>query len=374
VAKALVVTSSFLPGHGGIESFLAQLLTELRPHCAVLAPETRDGKSIPQDLGYPVEGHRGSMLVPTRRLADVIIGTAARHDTDRVLFGTPWPLSLLGPRLARAGIKYAVIVHGSELLVPNAIPVFRARLARALSGADILLPVSHFTARKLESVIGRHASHVPPVEILRPRVDLDRYRPDADANGVRRRLGIDERSLVVLALGRLVRRKGVHRLVKAMPEVCRRVPKALLVVAGTGPRKRSLHVLARRVGAKVIFTGRVDDADTPALYAGAQVFALPVADRFFGLDVEGLGVVLLEASACETPCITGRSGGTPEAVINDRTGFVIDARNHTELVDRITLLLEDPQRARVLGRAARNHVATEFSRQALPGKMVDWLG
>jgi phosphatidylinositol alpha-1,6-mannosyltransferase len=374
MTKALVVTSSFLPGHGGIESFLAQLMAELRPQCAVLAPARRDGKAVPGDLGYPVIGYPGSMLVPTRKVADKVAELANRYDTDRVLFGTPWPLSLLGPRLARAGLRYAVIVHGAELLVPSAVPVVRARLGRALAGADLLLPVSHFTARNVQQLIGRHASTVPPIEILRPRVDLDRFHPDADATAVRRKLGIDEGARVVLAFGRLVRRKGVHRLVHAMPEVRRHAGDAVLVVAGTGPRERSLHSLARRTHSQVVFTGRVDDADTPALYATADVFALPVADRFFGLDVEGLGVVLLEASACETPCVTGRSGGTPEAVINERTGFVVDGRQVGQLVDRISLLLKEPARAQEMGRAARRHVATEFSRRSLPAKLIEWLG
>lgn len=369
-----MVTSSFLPGHGGIESFLAQLLAELSPRCAVLAPGTRDGQAIPHDLGYPVEGHRGSMLLPTRAVAEEIIAVASRHGTKRVLFGTPWPLSLLGPRLARAGLDYAVIVHGSELLVPNAIPLVRARLARALAGADLLMAVSHFTASNLKSVIERQAMSVPPIEILRPRVDLARYRPDADANAIRSRLGIDENALVVLALGRLVRRKGVHRLIEAMPDVSRRVPDVQLVVAGTGPRERALRALARRTKSRVVFTGRVDDSVTPALYASAQVFALPVTDRFFKLDVEGLGVVLLEASACETPCITGRSGGTPEAIINGRTGYVVDARNKSELVDMTTLLLKNPEHAREMGQAARDHVATEFSSRSLPDKLLNWLG
>jgi phosphatidyl-myo-inositol dimannoside synthase len=374
MTKALVVTSSFLPGHGGIESFLAQLMAELRPQCAVLAPGRRDGKAVPGDLGYPAIGYPGSMLIPTRKVAGKITELADRHDTDRVLFGTPWPLALLGPRLARAGLKYAVIVHGAELLVPSAIPVVRARLGRALAGADLLLAVSHFTARNVRQLVERHATTVPPIEILRPRVDLDRFHPDADATGVRRKLGIDERARVVLAFGRLVRRKGVHRLIHAMPEIRRNAQDAVLVVAGTGPRERSLHSLARRINSRVLFTGRVDDADTPSLYATADVFALPVADRFFGLDVEGLGVVLLEASACETPCVTGRSGGTPEAVINERTGFVVNGRDVGQLVDRITFLLEEPERAQAMGRAARRHVETEFSRRSLPAKLIEWLG
>lgn len=374
MTKALMVTSSFLPGRGGIETYLAQLCAELRPACAVLAPATRDGRAIPQDLGYPIEGHQGSMLMPTPKLAEMIVDVARRHETNRVLFGTPWPLSLLGPRLASAGLRYAVIVHGAEMLVPSTVPLLRGRLARALAGADLLLPVSHFTAETLQSVIEGRGLAVPPIEVTRARIDLERYRPDADSIGIRRLLGIDEQVRIVLALGRLVRRKGVHRIIHAMPDVCRRVPDALLVVAGTGPRERSLHSLARRTRSPVVFAGRVTDADAPALFATADVFALPVVDRFFGLNVEGLGVVLLEASASGTPCVTGRSGGTVEAVLDGRTGFIVDARDHNQLVDRVATLLEEPARAHEMGRAAREHVAKDFSRRPLPENLIDWLG
>jgi phosphatidylinositol alpha-1,6-mannosyltransferase len=374
MTKALMVTSSFLPGRGGIETFLAELCAELRPELAVFASGRREGMPVPEDLGYPVIGHSGTMLAPTPRLAAKVIEHAHRLGTDKVLFGTPWPLGLLGPRLARAGISYAVIVHGAELIVPGAIPISRTRLARSLAGAELLLPVSRFTSGSLRSLLEGRELPVPHVEVLRARVDLGRFGPGADSTGIRRRLGIDEQARVVLAFGRLVRRKGVHRLIDAMPDIRRRVPGALLVVAGTGPRERALRSRARRGQVRVLFTGRVAEADAPALYATSDVFALPVADRFFGLDVEGLGVVLLEASACETPCVTGRSGGTPEAVIDGKTGFVIEANDRPQLVERIATLLENPQGARDMGSAARSHVAREFSGRPLPPRLLEWLG
>jgi phosphatidyl-myo-inositol dimannoside synthase len=134
-----------------------------------------------------------------------------------------------------------------------------------------------------------------------------------------------------------------------------------------------LRKLAASHGRRVVFTGRVPEADAPALYAAAEVFVFPVVDRWRGLDVEGLGVVLLEASASETPCITGRSGGTPEAVVDDETGYVIDARSRDELVQRTVHVLHNPHLAERMGKAARRHVAREFSNRPLPRALVDWL-
>src|SRR5687768_4444170 len=139
---ALMVTSSFLPGHGGIESYLAELCGSLAPRVAVLAPPRRDGKDLPRDLTYPTVPGPNSMLWPGRAVERAVIAEALRLGTDKILFGTPWPLALLGPRLRSAGLRYAAIIHGAELLVPAAVPVVRKRLARALSQADLLLPVS----------------------------------------------------------------------------------------------------------------------------------------------------------------------------------------------------------------------------------------
>jgi len=106
----------------------------------------------------------------------------------------------------------------------------------------------------------------------------------------------------------------------------------------------------------------------------ADVFALPVRDRYRGLEVEGLGIVLLEAAACEVPCVTGRSGGTPEAVIDGATGFVIDAADLSALADRIAGLLENPKLAEQLGKAGRKHVVDDFYGTARLKPLLDWLG
>lgn len=371
---ALMVSSSFLPGRGGIESYLAELCEELAPHLAVLAPGRRDGKLIPSDLCYPTTGYPGNMLYPSARIAREVVGDAAKHGTKRVLFGTPWPLALLGPRLMRAGLSYSVIVHGAELLVPSVIPVVNQRLATALSEADLLLAVSEYTRAKLRSFLEKRKKRVPPIEILRARVDLDRFHPNLESADVKVALGLKGDQPMVLAFGRLVRRKGIDKLIRAMDRVALKVPGTALVVAGSGPELRRLQKLAAKVTAPVVFAGRVSEADAPALYATADAFVLPVSDRWFGLDVEGLGVVLLEASASGTVAITGRSGGTPEAIVDGETGFVVDAGDEQELVDRLTEMLENPDLASRMGLAGRDFVAREFSRRPLPRPLLDWLG
>jgi phosphatidylinositol alpha-1,6-mannosyltransferase len=373
VPDALLVTSSFLPGKGGIESHLAALCESLRPRLAVLAPATRDGAPLPTELGYPAHPYGGSMLVPHAGVARAIERAARAQETDRILFGTPWPLVLLGPRLARRGLRYAVVAHGAETVVPGAAPLLRRRLAAALAAAELLLPVSQFTAAKVRSLVEDVTGNPPPMALLRACIDTNRFHPGPPGLAVRQRLGLRPEDKLVLCLGRLVRRKGVHRLVRAFPELARRAERVVLVVAGTGPELSRLRRLAHRLGAAVVFAGRVPDHDVPELYAAADVFCLPVADRWGGLEAEGLGIVLLEAAASGVPCVAGRSGGTPEAVIDGKTGYVVDARDRRQLVAALAHLLEEPERARALGAAGHAHVMAHFGSPA-PQALLDWLG
>ena len=374
MVDALMVTSSFLPGQGGIESYLAELCGELAPRLAVLAPAARDGNPLPRDLPYRTEAGPAGMLVPRPAVAKAIVEAAARVGTDRILFGTPWPLLLVAPALLRAGLRYAVIAHGAELIVPAAVPLASNRMASALARADAVFAVSEFTRGHVRELLEKKGRRAPALELLRARVDTDRFTPDVDTSEARERYGISDTDKVVLCFGRLVPRKGVDRLIRIMELVHERVPEAVLVVAGTGSEEERLQELARDSRGRVVFTGRVPDDLVPPVYAMADAFALAVADRYGGLEAEGLGIVLLEAAACEVPCVTGRSGGTPEAVIEGKTGFVVDAAETEKFADRIAGLLENEHLARQMGKAGRTHVTENFSGQGRLRPLVDWMG
>ena len=369
---ALLVTSSFLPGRGGIESYLAELCSELSPRLAVLAPAERDGKPIP-DLPYPTFAYERQMVLPGDHLVRRIDETAQELGVDRILFGTPWPLSLIAPRVAALGYPYGFIVYGAELLVPTAVPGLRGFMLETLSRSDFILSCSRYTIDRLGRMLTARGLRRPPGGRLPARVDLGRFRPDVDTAPIRARLGLNEEDGIVLSFGRLVERKGVHRIIDAMAAIKEQVPTAVLVVAGGGPEEQNLRRHASAIGARVIFAGRVPEEDAPALYAAADVFTLPVVDRYWGLEVEGLGVVMLEAAACGTPSVIGRSGGSPETVVDGETGFVIDARQRGTLAEKVAYLLARPEEAAEMGRTARAFVEREFVAVPLPGELLEWL-
>ncbi len=391
-ARSLLVTSSFLPGRGGIESYLAELCAEVAPRLAVLAPATRDGKPLPSGLLYPTFGYEGQMVLPGRGLVDAVDRAGLELGVDRVLFGTPWPLSLVMPRVAARGYMYASIVYAAELYVPTTVPALRGFMLRALSQSDFILTVSHYTTHRLGGMLARRGLRVPPIERLPARVDPQRFHPGVATARVREQLELSDDDRVVLCFGRLVTRKGIHRLIDALPEITRRVPETVLVIAGAGPEEQNLRKQAHARGiavrdpaaprdgvpepraGRLIFAGRVPEEEAPAYFALADVFTLPVADRYFGREVEGLGVVMLEAAACGTPSVIGRSGGSPETVIDEETGYIVEARNRGELADRVAALLGDPEEAARMGAMARAYVDKEFISAPLPEPLTSWLG
>jgi phosphatidylinositol alpha-1,6-mannosyltransferase len=162
----------------------------------------------------------------------------------------------------------------------------------------------------------------------------------------------------------MVPRKGQDALLKAWPAVGARTPgDPLLLLVGDGPDSARLERLAVRLGVSdsVLCTGAVSRADLPACYDAGTIFAMPCRTRRAGLDVEGLGIVYLEAAATGLPVITGDSGGAPDAVIDGETGYVVPGRDVEALSDRISELLSDPAGAAAMGEKGRAWIDREWT-------------
>jgi phosphatidylinositol alpha-1,6-mannosyltransferase len=176
-------------------------------------------------------------------------------------------------------------------------------------------------------------------------------------------------------LSRLVPRKGQDMLIRALPAIRQRVSDAALVIVGGGPYGDSLRRLADDFGVAehVVFTDAVPGDELPAHHAMADVFAMPCRTRGGGLDVEGLGIVYLEASASGVPVVAGRSGGAPEAVIDDETGLVVDGWDIGAIAAGVSDLLADPARAARMGAAGRRWVVDNWQWKDQAAKLAELL-
>jgi phosphatidylinositol alpha-1,6-mannosyltransferase len=249
------------------------------------------------------------------------------------------------------------------------LPVARSVLRRIGDQSDVVTFVSRYTRGRFASAFGPQAA----LEHLPPGVDTDRFRPDpVSRTELRARFGLGQRP-TVLCLSRLVPRKGQDMLIRALPTVRKRVTDAALVIVGGGPYLDTLRRLTERYGVSehVTFTGGVPASDLPAYHAMADVFAMPCRTRGAGLDVEGLGIVFLEASATGVPVIAGRSGGAPETVRHNQTGLVVDGRSVTQIADAVIELLADPDRAAAMGAAGRGWVTAQWQWDGLAARLSE---
>jgi len=378
VSRVLLVTNDFPPRPGGIQSYLGEFVSRLAaagPHSVtVYAPQWKGAGAFDDSaraMGYRVVRHPGTLMLPGPTVDVRMRRLIGEHGIDTVWFGAAAPLALLAPRARQAGAaRVLASTHGHEVGW-SMIPPARSVLRRIGDGTDVVTFVSRYTRSRIASAFGPAAA----LEYLPPGVDTERFRPDpAGRAELRQRYRLGERPTVV-CLSRLVPRKGQDMLIRALPSIRRRVDGAALVIVGGGPYRQTLRKLAeeRGVAAHVTFTGGVPEAELPAHYALADVFAMPCRTRGAGMDVEGLGIVYLEASATGVPVIAGESGGAPEAVWHNKTGLVIDGRLVDRVAGAVTQLLTDRDRAAAMGAAGREWVTTQWRWNALAARLAELL-
>jgi phosphatidylinositol alpha-1,6-mannosyltransferase len=358
--RTLVITNDFPPRAGGIQSFVHALVAgQPAGEVVVYAPAWPGAAGFDAAARFPVVRHPGSLMLPVPAVARRARALLARYGCDRVLFGAAAPLALLAPGLRAAGARRAVgITHGHEAAWAL-LPGGRAGLRRIGAGLDVLTYLGDYTGRLIATAL-RPADRAKLVR-LHPGVDAETFRPGAGGAAVRAELGLAGRPVVV-CVSRLVPRKGQDVLIRALPAVRERVPGAVLLIVGDGPYRPRLEALARdlAVTQDVVFTGPVPAERLPACYAAGDVFAMPCRTRRGGLDVEGLGIVFLEASSTGLPVLAGDSGGAPDAVLPGETGFVVDGRSPTAVADGLVDLLTDRDLARRLGERGRRWVTEEW--------------
>ncbi|MEO8813791.1 MAG: glycosyltransferase family 4 protein [Mycobacterium sp.] len=375
MSRVLLVTNDFPPRPGGIQCYLEELVRRLAGTGAhevtVYAPQWKGADDFDRsaaEAGYHVVRHPGTLMLPGRAVDTRMRRLIAERRIDTVWFGAAAPLALLAQRARTAGAtRVLASTHGHEVGW-SMLPAGRSVLRRIGDHTDVVTFVSHYTRSRFASAFGPRAV----LEHLPPGVDTDRFRPDpAGRAQLRAGLGLGDRPTVV-CVSRLVPRKGQDLLIRALPAIRRRVDGAALVIVGGGPYLETLRRLAGQCGVAgdVMFTGGVPAAELPAYYTLGDVFAMPCRTRGAGLDVEGLGIVFLEASASGIPVVAGRSGGAPETVLDDCTGLVVDGRSVEQVGDAVSELLSDPDRAAAMGAAGRDWVTGHWRWDTLAARMA----
>jgi phosphatidylinositol alpha-1,6-mannosyltransferase len=227
-------------------------------------------------------------------------------------------------------------------------------MRRIGSSIDWLTFLGEFTQHAIARALSKTAAQ--QMVKIAPGIDVDHFCPQ-DATALRKELMLENKRVIV-SVGRLVHRKGQDHLIQALPEILRSVPNAHILMVGQGPYLSHLQKLVVRYNLMdhVSFIGRIQYAQLPQYICAGDIFAMPSRSRFFGLEVEGLGIVYLEASACGLPVIAGASGGAPDAVLDGVTGFVVDGENDQQIANAAIKLLNDIDAAKTMGLAGREWI------------------
>ncbi|HSF27342.1 MAG TPA: glycosyltransferase family 4 protein, partial [Actinomycetes bacterium] len=337
-ARTLVVTNDFPPRTGGIESFVLAMTTRMPADSVVVLTARQPGDAAyDASLPFPVVRDRLPVLVPTPGLARRAAAVAARFGCDRVWFGAAAPLGLLAPALRSAGIRRTVATtHGHEVWWARS-PISRSLLHRIGETNDVLTYLGEFTRRRISAALSPAAA--ARMVRLTPGVDDEAFAPGCGGAAVRASLGLGDRPVVV-CVSRIVARKGQDMLVRALPLIRRRVPDTALLLVGDGPHRRRVESIVDSLGLRqsVVLTGAQPWSALAPYFDAGDVFAMPTRTRRAGFEVEGLGIVYLEAAATGLPVVAGSSGGAPDAVLDGESGFVVNGRSVEAIAYRVSQL------------------------------------
>lgn len=370
--RTLVLTEHFLPERGGSINWLLETYSRYRAdEVIVVTTQGLDGSLTGEGLPFPVDRlpmrlkdwdpMRPSSFCWYARLLRHVWRRCRRRDIAQLHCAKVLPEGLIAILLSYVmRLPYVVYAHGEEILIAGSSRKLSWFLPRVYGNARLVIANSYHT-KALLSAIG---VPVERIRIVHPAVDATALQANEEAAiavRARHRLG---RSPLLLTLGRLQPRKGQDMVIRALPCILQRFPEVRYLIAGTGEDGDRLRRLAGelRVSDHVVFAGAVPDAERAAYYAACDVFIMP--NRQIGPDIEGFGIVFLEAAAAGKPVIGGKSGGTGEAIVDGETGLRVDGTDANEIARAVVALLSDPVKARTLGENGRRRVVAEFTWEA----------
>ncbi|QHJ11282.1 GDP-mannose-dependent alpha-(1-6)-phosphatidylinositol monomannoside mannosyltransferase [Paraglaciecola mesophila] len=362
--KTLLLSEIFPPVKGGSGRWFWEVYTRIAQDNVVVAAG-QDAKSDEVDATSPLKTYRLPLsswswglksltgLKYYFRVLRNVIKVAKQNDIQVIHCGRCLPEGFIGFMISKIkGIPYICYVHGEDVETAATSRELSWIVNKALSGATRLIANSQNTA---DILLNNWHTEPAKTMVFNPGVDASLFIPAPFSQEVKSRLGWEDKK-VILTVGRLQERKGHDKLIEALPDIITRVPNALYAIIGDGERKAALHALVQdlKLEAHVVFMSELDDEQMIQCYQQCDLFVLP--NRTVGSDIEGFGMVLVEAQACERPVIAGDSGGTAETMIVGETGFIVDCTQPRALASKICDLLENDELRERMGKAGRKHV------------------
>lgn len=362
--KLLFITTIYPPEIGGIEGCLQNIIKRLPKEKVVVLAQRQEGdQGFDQKQDYPIFRRRlenkylkprwvfSPLLAMKIALAEKVDCVQAAHGFGSYL--AAWWLKRL------FGIPYFVWAYGLDILAMQKSKHLSWGVRKIFKEAEGGIANSNFT-KELMAKLGLAMNKIG---VVYPGVEIEEFKPGLSPESIRKKYNIPQGKFILLSISRLVPRKGFDLVIRALPKILEKFPWTVYLIGGKGEDEPRLRAMVKKYNLQkaVQFLGFVEDRDLPFLYNLADVFLMP--SRFIKKegDVEGFGMVFLEAGACECPVIGGNSGGIPEAIINGKTGFLVNPESPKDLARKVIRLLEDEKLRKKMGEAGRKRASQEFN-------------
>ena len=363
MSHTLFITNDFPPRPGGIQTFVYELVRQFPSSDVTVLSSTWEGaKQFDQSHDFDVVRADTKVLLPTPETLSLARKIIVAKNVKTVIFGAAAPLALLAKPLRALGVtRIIAFTHGHEAGWAKT-PGTKQALKKIGNDVDVLTYLTQYTKQEISKGLSKSA--VAGMRQLLPAVDPQFFNPGNQVAGslLREKVGFANRPTIV-SVSRLMARKGHDELIKAMPELKKRIPGIALLIVGDGSYRNNLEKLITKLDLEldVHLTGKVPYLELPAWYGAGDVFAMPCRTRKAGWDVEGLGIVYLEASATGLPVIAGNSGGAPEAVAEGKSGFVVGGTDQKSLIEKIDLLFKDAKKQKEMGEFGRQWILDNWT-------------
>ncbi len=389
--KSLLVTLDFPPNLGGVATYYYNICKNLPgDKIVVLAPNQKNDSSFDKEQNFPIIRKKLLGKFPQKTSPKNLLGilkiastlkwisiikhfkaVADQHKIEIIQAGQILPIGTLALWYKKMkNIPFIFYAHGLDITLPQKFMRKKKILKKIIKEAKAIVANSHFTKDELVKL----GADSDKIKVIYPCPGVKPSEaPEWKIREIREEYGLKNKK-IILTVGRLVERKGHDMVIKSLPKIIKKIPDAAYLIVGTGPYEDNLKKLANQLALReyIIFAGKASQNDLSVLFQIADVFIMP-ARRLINGDVEGFGIVYLEANLFGKPVIGGKSGGVPEAIIDGKTGLLVDPLNVDQIAEAALKILTDKPYAQKLGMQGMERVLENFNWETQAQKIKEIL-
>lgn len=360
--KTLLVTLEYPPFKGGIARYLSQLINALPKDKIQIATNQDDKESINLENGFNIYRlcliSKSFWLWPKWLLAyKKIKKIVIKEKIEILLISHILPIGTIAWFIKkRLKTPFVIICHGLDILTAKKRWHKKKIMLKILKQSQNIIANSQYTANLIQEL--SDFSH--KLIVITPGTNIYQSSIKLSVEEIKKQLNIKNEK-ILLTVGRLISRKGHDQVIQTLPQVLKEFPDLKYLIVGDGPNQEYLINLIKELNLtnQVKIIGPVPESHLPSYYQIADIFIM--INRRIGEDVEGFGISFLEANAFSKPVIGGRSGGVTEAIIDGKTGWLVDPLNQKEIADKIISLLKNKNLSDLLGQQGKKRVFEDFN-------------